>query len=217
MSQEVEQLKQQLPLLEYLRRQNWVARPCGSQQEFVGLCPLHRDTRPSFYVNARKNLFYCHGCGRGGDLIRLIELSLHLSFRESLKHLKQQLAPAGDSGLLDQAAAFYQLQLHRHPEAVGYLQQRGVSDPDVLQQLGLGYAPGGTLHRHLATLGYRFPLLLQAGLISPQGHDTFWRRVIFPCRQQGRVVNLYGRSIGRAFPHRLLPRPKGGLDRKSVV
>src|SRR5207253_3020775 len=48
---------------------------------FVGLCPLHRETHPSFYVNSRKNLFYCHGCGRGGDLIRFVQLSLHLSFQ----------------------------------------------------------------------------------------------------------------------------------------
>jgi DNA primase len=53
--------------------------------------------------------------------------------------------------------------------------------------------------------------VLETGLINPQGVDTFCRRVIFPCRQQDRIVNLYGRSIGRAFPHRLLPRSKGGL------
>jgi DNA primase len=52
---------------------------------------------------------------------------------------------------------------------------------------------------------------LQAGLINDQGRDAFCRRVIFPCSQQGRVINLYGRSIGTAFPHRFLPRPKGGL------
>jgi DNA primase len=56
-----------------------------------------------------------------------------------------------------------------------------------------------------------FDLLLQAGLINYQGRDAFCRRVIFPCYQQGRVINLYGRSIGAAFPHRLLPRSKGGL------
>jgi len=49
------------------------------------------------------------------------------------------------------------------------------------------------------------------GLISDQGRDALCRRVIFPCRQDGRVINLYGRSIGAAFPHRLLPRSKGGL------
>ena len=52
---------------------------------------------------------------------------------------------------------------------------------------------------------------MQTGLINHQGRDAFCRRVIFPCFQQGRVINLYGRSIGTAFPHRFLPRPKGGL------
>src|ERR1043166_639135 len=67
MAENLEWLKQRIPLLEYLQRHNW--KPCraGTRQEFVGLCPLHRETRPSFYVNTHKNLFYCHGCGRGGD------------------------------------------------------------------------------------------------------------------------------------------------------
>src|SRR5438067_9343793 len=65
MDENLERLKQRIPLLEYLQRHNW--KPCrtGSRREFVGLCPLHRETRPSFYVNAAKNLFYCHGCGQG--------------------------------------------------------------------------------------------------------------------------------------------------------
>ena len=73
MGEDVEKLRQRLPLLDYLRQQNWVARPAGHGPEFVGLCPLHTETQPSFYVNARKNLFYCHGCGQGGDLIRFVE------------------------------------------------------------------------------------------------------------------------------------------------
>lgn len=71
--------------------------------------------------------------------------------------------------------------------------------------------PGGNLHRHLAAQGYGFDLLRHTGLINPQGRDAFCRRVIFPCRAHDRIVNLYGRSIGAAFPHRLLPRPQGGL------
>jgi DNA primase len=109
--------------------------------------------QPSFYVNARKNLFYCHGCQRGGDLIRFVELSQHLSFGESIACLKQDLARAAESELLDRAAIFFQLQLHRHPEAAEYLQRRGLTDPDVLAELGLGYAPGGHLRRHLADSG----------------------------------------------------------------
>jgi DNA primase len=211
MHQDLEQLKQRLPLLDYLRRSHWMARRAGAPAEFVGLCPLHRETRPSFYVNARKNLFYCHGCGRGGDLIRWIELSHGLSFRQSIAYLQQQI-PAADGGpVLEETAAFFQLQLHRHPEAIHYLQQRGLRDAALLEELAIGYAPGGNLRRHLADRGYPLDRLLDTGLINRQGRDTFCRRVIFPCRQHGRIVNLYGRSIGAAFPHRLLPHSKGGL------
>ncbi len=214
MDKDLERLKQQFPLLDYLRTRQWRARRAGQQQEFVGLCPFHPETKPSFYVNAAKNLFYCHGCGRGGDLIRWVQLSLGLSFRESVQHLKRELGQIADpppTELLEQTAAFYQCQLHRHAEAVHYLAQRGLHDPDLIQLLRIGYAPGGNLRRHLAGLGYSLDQLLQAGLINDQGRDAFCRRVIFPCPQQCRVINLYGRSIGTAFPHRFLPRTKGGL------
>src|SRR6516162_7610193 len=211
MGEDLKKIKERLPLLDYLRQQNWTARSAGHGLEFVGLCPLHPETRPSFYVNAHKNLFYCHGCGQGGDLIRFVELSQHLSFRQSLAYLQQWMAAPNDSPLLEQAAAFYQWQLHRHAEAVQYLQGRGLRDPALMEELGIGYAPGGSLHRHLAALGYSFQSLWRTGLISRQGHDRFWRRILFPCREQGQIVNLYGRSIGGAFPHQLLPRSKGGL------
>ena len=211
MAENLERLKQRIPLLEYLQRHNW--KPCraGTRQEFVGLCPLHPETRPSFYVNAAKNLFYCHGCGRGGDLIRFVQLFLDLPFPQTVALLQQELTPAPVSQLLEETAAFYQFQLRRHPEAICYLGQRGLHDPALIEEMGIGYAPGGNLRRHLATLGYSFDLLLDSGLISGQGHDAFCHRVIFPCRQHGQIVNLYGRSIGAAFPHRLLPRSKGGL------
>jgi DNA primase len=128
-----------------------------------------------------------------------------------VRHLEQELTPAPASQLLEHTAAFYQLQLHRHPEATSYLEQRGLHDSAVIEELGIGYAPGGNLRRHLAALGYPFELLLEMGLINHQGRDAFCRRAIFSCRQDGQIVNLYGRSIGAAFPHRLLPRSKGGL------
>jgi DNA primase len=211
MAHDLERIKQRIPLLEYLQRHNW--KPCraGARQELVGLCPLHQETRPSFYVNAVKNLFYCHGCGRGGDLIRFVQLFLDLPFRHTVAHLEHELTPAPASQLLEQTAAFYQFQLHRHPEATRYLEHRGLHNPAVIEELGIGYAAGGNLRRHLAGFGYPFDLLLDTGLINSQGRDAFCRRIIFPCRQQGHIVNLYGRSIGAAFPHRLLPRSKGGL------
>jgi DNA primase len=213
MHPDLEELKQRFPLLDYLRRSHWKARRAGTSAEFVGLCPLHRETQPSFYVNARKNLFYCHGCGRGGDLIRFVELAQGLSFHQTIAYLQQQIpTPAPDVAVvLETTAVFYQQQLHRHPEAIHYLHQRGLHDPDLVSELGIGYAPGGNLRRHLAAHGYPLDWLLAQGLINHQGRDAFCRRVIFPCRQHSRIVNLYGRSIGVAFPHRFLPRPKGDL------
>jgi DNA primase len=140
-----------------------------------------------------------------------LELSKRLSFRESIAHLKQEIYFAAESELLDRAAAFYHVQLQRHPEAAEYLQKRGLRDSGLIIELGLGYAPGGNLRRHLAAYGYSLGRLSRAGLINAQGRDAFCRRIIFPCHQQSRVINLYGRSIGDALPHRLLPRSKGGL------
>ena len=209
MGEDLKWLKQRIPLLEYLQRHNWRGHRVGAGPEFAGLCPLHEDNHPSFYINARKNLFYCHGCARGGDLIRLVELSRHLSFRESVAYLQEELAPTAQ--LLAHTAAFYQLELHRYPEGIQYLAERGVRDAKLIEELGIGYARGGNLRPHLQALGYSMERLLEAGLIGPQGPDTFCRRLIFPCRQQDHIVNLYGRSIGNAFPHRLLSRSKGGL------
>jgi DNA primase len=210
--EDVEKLKQCLPLLDYLRRQNWIARPVGHGSEFVGLCPLHPETRPSFYVNASKNLFYCHGCGQGGDLVRFVQLFHHLSFRQSLAYLQQQSTPSADpAAVLEQAATFYQRQLDRYPEALHYLKQRGLHDLASIKDLRIGYAPGASLRRHLTAQGYSFHLLRRLGLLNPQGCDAFYRRVIFPCCQAGRIVNFYGRSIGPAFAHRFLPGSKGGL------
>ncbi len=151
--EDVERLKRRTPLLDYLRQHNWTGRPAG-RSEHVGFCPLHEETRPSFYVNTRKNVFYCHGCGQGGDLIRFVQLSRGLSFRQSLAWLDAKINPDGDvTAVLEQAAALYQQQLDPCPEATSYLHRRGVQDPALIRELGIGYAPGGTLRRYLTAQG----------------------------------------------------------------
>jgi DNA primase len=209
--EDLETLKRWMPLLDYLRQHNWTGHP-ASRSEVVGLCPLHEETRPSFYVNTRKNVFYCHGCGRGGDLIRFVQLSRHLSFSQSLACLTPQNIPSdGSATVLTQAAAFYQQQLDHYPEALSYLSRRGLDDPILIQELEIGYAPGGCLRRHLTAQGYSFDLLRQVGLLNGNGSDALYQRIVFPLHQGQHVVNLYGRSIGASFAHRFLPGSKGGL------
>jgi DNA primase len=202
--QALDELKQQISLLDYLQAHDWrPARPL-SRGRLMGLCPLHADHRPSFLVDPSKNLFYCYGCGRGGDVIRFAELYHQVRFPQALALLQQwrSLPP-----LLREAADFYRMQLHRHGEAVAYLYQRGVRSPELIEHMRIGYAPGGCLRGWLTQLGYSLSSLRQSGLVTAVGYDAYKHRVVFPLES-----NLYGRSISAsAPPHRFLPGSKGGL------
>jgi DNA primase len=200
----LDELKQQIPLLEYLRALDWQqARPIGFGR-VLGLCPLHNDHEPSLLVDPHKNLFYCYGCRRGGDVIRFAELYHQVEFPQAVALLNQW---RGLTPLLPAATDLYRLQLHRHREAVAYLHQRGICSPEVIEHMRIGYAPGGCLRAHLVQLGYSQQVLRQAGLVTATGHDTYVHRVVFPLDG-----NLYGRSVSTSAPaHRFLSGSKGGL------
>jgi DNA primase len=170
----------------------------------MGLCPLHEDRQPSFLVDPHKDLFYCYGCGRGGDVIRFAELYHQVKFPQAVALLQQW---HGLPPLLHEAAGFYRMQLHRHSEAVDYLYQRGIRSPELIEHMRIGYAPGGCLRGWLTQLGYPLQALRQAGLITASGYDAYTHRIVFPLDG-----NLYGRSLSAAAPpHRFLPGAKGGL------
>ena len=199
----IDELKQQIPLLDYLRAQGWQPSRSIRNGRLMGLCPLHADHSPSFLVDPCRNLFYCYGCARGGDVIRFAELYHHVRFPQALALLHQW---RGVNPLLEEVTRFYRIQLSRHREAVSYLQQRGLNAPEILDHMRIGYAPGRCLRAWLNQLGYASRTLHQAGLVNAHGHDTYARRIVFPLEG-----NLYGRSIGDAAPHRFLPGGKGGL------
>ncbi|MGA7412574.1 MAG: CHC2 zinc finger domain-containing protein [Bryobacteraceae bacterium] len=202
--QALDELKQQIPLLDYLQAHHWQPARQLSRGRLMGLCPLHADHRPSFLVDPCKSLFYCYGCGRGGDVIRFAELYHQVKFPQALSLLHQWrgLAP-----LLEEAASLYRMQLHRHSEAIVYLDQRGVRSPDLIEHMGIGYAPGGCLRGWLMQLGYSLQSLQQAGMVTAAGYDSYTHRIVFPVEG-----NLYGRSLSAsAPPHRFLPGVKGGL------
>jgi DNA primase len=167
--QALDDLKQQIPLLGYLQAQDWHPSRPLRRGRWMGLCPLHRDHKPSFLVDPHHNLFYCYGCGRGGDVIRFAELYHQVKFPQALALLRQW---RGVAPLLQEAARFYGIQLHRHSEAVAYLYQRGVRSPELIEHMRIGYAPGGCLRGWLTQLGHTLPALPQAGLVTDRGYDA---------------------------------------------
>jgi DNA primase len=202
--QALDDLKRQIPLLEYLQALDWQQTRSIGFGRVLGLCPLHADHKPSFLVDPHKNLFYCYGCRRGGDVIRFAELYHQVQFPEAVALLRQW---RGLPPLLHEAVGFYRMQLHRHADAVTYLYQRGVRSPEVIEHMRIGYAPGGCLRGWLTQMGYPLQILRQAGLVTASGYDTYRHRVVFPLEG-----NLYGRSLSAAAPpHRFLPGVKGGL------
>jgi DNA primase len=202
--QALDELKQQIPLLDYLQAHDWQPARRLSRGRLMGLCPLHADHKPSLLLDPGKNLFYCYGCGRGGDVIRFAELYHQVRFPQALWLLREW---RGSAPLLQAVADLYRVQLHRHGEAVTYLNQRGIHSPELIEEMRIGYAPGGCLRRWLTQLGYPLQSQRHAGLVTCAGYDAYIHRIVFPLEG-----NLYGRSLSvTAPPHRFLPGAKGGL------
>jgi len=191
-------------LLEYLEQQGWKKWWRAGGEEIAGLCPLHRESKPSFFVNRRKGVFYCHGCGCGGDVIRLMQLLEGLSFRQVRARLTQQEHATPP---LTEAIRFYRSQLPQWPQALDYLERRGIRSQEVIERMRIGYAPGACLRGHLEALGYAPATIEGSGLLNARGCDRFYRCITFPLNGDS---NLYGRAIDEAR-HYFLPRPKGGL------
>ena len=187
-------------LLEYLLERGWKPTRDNGREEIAGLCPLHEDHHPSFYVNRRKQVFYCHGCGRGGGLARLVRL---------LGDLTEPVVSPPSEQLLDGTYDFYQRQLVRCEDAVAYLAKRAIHDRAVIERMRIGYAPGACLRGYLARLGYSRHELTACGLTDGRDRDAFFRCLTFPLTE---AVSLYGRSVtGCLCRHRFLPGSKGGL------
>jgi DNA primase len=200
----LDEFKRRIPLLDYLQSQQWRSARSLRDGRWLGMCPLHRDHKPSFLIDPHKNLFYCYGCGRGGDVIRFVELYYQVPFREALALLRQW---CGIAPLLRAAEDFYRLQWQRYNEPQAYLEQRGIHSPAVIEHMRFGYAAAGGLHDWLTQLGYPVSFQRQAGFVNAAGNDAFTRCITVPLES-----NLYGRSTRRATPsHRFLPGSKGGL------
>jgi DNA primase len=185
-----------------------------------GLCPIHREKTPSFSVDPDRGLFYCFGCGRGGDAIKLYMTLSGDDFPTAIESLAQRYGipiPArkesGRSGYrksgpdlsapLDEAWKFFKHQLASSDQTLSYLEKRKVTT-ETIEQFGLGYAPDGW--RNLVdTLHPKYPMssLMAAGLVarsersSKREYDRFRNRLMFPIRSaSGRLVGFGGRTLG---------------------
>ncbi|MCF8530802.1 MAG: DNA primase [Candidatus Nanopelagicales bacterium] len=190
-------------------------KPAGGGS-MKGLCPFHDERSPSFHVTPSRGMWYCFGCGEGGDLIGFIQKIDHLSFAEAVEKLADKVGitlqyvdggvtPNKQQGqrkrLVEahkRAAAFYQQQL-ASPEAEtgrNFLTERGF-DANAAQTFGVGYAPQGwdALTKHLKEHGFTETELLAGGLVS-QGnrgvYDRFRGRLVWPIRDLGGEVIGFG-------------------------
>ncbi|MCP3959853.1 MAG: DNA primase [bacterium] len=185
-------------------------------KQYKGLCPFHKEKSPSFSVDPVQGLFYCFGCGAGGDTIKLFMEQTGDDFPAAIESLARRYgiplpaAPTGGSArqerdlgaALEAAAEFFEQQLGRSAFAQGYLDKRQISSE--LQSLyGLGYAPDGWDHLQKALRG-RVPLddLIAAGLVgrsqrTDKPYDRFRQRLMFPIHTPGgRLVGFGGRTLG---------------------
>ena len=193
---------------------------------YFGLCPFHNEKSPSFSVSPSKQMYYCFGCGAGGNVFTFLMEYENFTFPEAVKALadragmelpeveyseeaKQQRDLKTAVLEVNKMAAKYYYCLLRAPQgakAMEYLKNRELSD-ETMRRFGLGYASqySDELYRYLKQQGVSDALMKESGLMSVnerQGmYDKFWNRVMFPIMDvNGKVIGFGGRVMGDAKP-----------------
>src|SRR5271155_2685558 len=214
-----------------------------SGQNFGGLCPFHQEKTPSFSVSAVKQMYYCFGCGKGGDVFQFVMELEKAPFPEAVRTVAEKCGIAipkprerspeerkenqQRSGLVDmhrEAAAFFARHLLQTPEgkvAYAYLEERGL-DREAMTRFGLGFAPsaGDALCRFLKQK-YPDNILEVCGLVgrdqSGRFYDRFRRRIMFPISNEaGKVIAFGGRAMGDDMP-KYMNSPETPIYSKSNV
>lgn len=207
---------------------------------YFGLCPFHNEKSPSFSVSSGKQMYYCFGCGAGGNVFTFIMEYENYTFVEALKHLAERAGvtlpeaeyskeakAAADlrTTLLEiqkKAAAFYYYQLRQDvgKQGMAYLKGRELSD-ETIHKFGLGCSPkySGALYQYLKNKGYSDAHLKESGLFNVDERrgmqDKFWNRVMFPIMDvNNRVIGFGGRVMGDAKP-KYLNSPETKIFDKS--
>ncbi|MCI8534343.1 MAG: DNA primase [Hungatella sp.] len=206
---------------------------------YFGLCPFHNEKSPSFSVSPDNQMYYCFGCGAGGNTITFLMEYENYSFPEALKILADRVGvelPKKEMSKEAKAAAdfrfslleinklaanyfYYQL---KHPQGklgYEYLKGRQLSE-ETIRRFGLGFAnkTSDDLYQYLKAKGYKDQILKDSGLVSIEergAHDKFWNRVMFPIMDMNnRVIGFGGRVMGDGKP-KYLNSPETKLFDKS--
>ncbi|HWB21337.1 MAG TPA: DNA primase [Gaiellaceae bacterium] len=207
----------------------------------VGRCPFHEERTPSFSVNPVDKLYYCHGCGAGGDMIKFVRETQGLDFVEAIEwlgdrfHIQpeyEESAPGEDAkrrrrdrqyAILEQAASFYERHLWDSQAgslARDYLAGRALNEGVCREfRLGLSLA-GNALTRKAVEKGFTLDELRAAGLTRQRGDDYFQRRLMFPLTDaRGRVVGFQARRLHEddGLPAKYVNTPESELFHKGSV
>ena len=206
---------------------------------YFGLCPFHNEKSPSFSVSPGKQMYYCYGCGAGGNVITFVMEYANYSFVEAVKMLadrvgitlpeveytKEAKAAADLKNTLLEinrlAANYFYYQLKQPHGKIGYdyLKRRQLTD-ETIKRFGLGFAnkTSNDLYQYMRSKGYSDAILKETGLffIEERGaHDKFWNRVMFPILDvNNRVIGFGGRVMGEGEP-KYLNSPETKLFDKS--
>jgi DNA primase catalytic core len=239
--EQIERLKQEVSLVRLVESQGY--QPKRQGKDYVIHCPFHEDDTPSLVISPANNLYHCFGCGAAGSVIDWTMKTQGLSFRHAVELLKSgdlQMAASQESAkpikrnttvkhtqLLaadpDQQATlkrvidYYHDCLKNGPEALAYLESRGLQSAELIERFKLGYDN--------RTLGYRLPeknrkagaeirgQLQGIGILRKSGHEHFSGSLVVPVMDENGVISeIYGRKIhndlrkGTAY-HLYLPGP----------
>ncbi len=239
---EIERLKHEISVERLVEAAGIVLKKSGKDR--IGQCPFHEDAEPSLVVTPAKNLWHCFGCQTGGGPIDWVIKAQGVSFRHAVEILREGVsslaagvkpvrqsttpklaapvaADADDRALLTQVVGYYHETLKQSPEALAYLQARGLAHPEIIARFQLGFAN--------RTLGLRLPeknrlagaamrtRLQRLGILRDSGHEHFNGSLVIPVMDEaGHVTEVYGRKIRDDLrpgtpAHLYLPGPHQGV------
>lgn len=206
---------------------------------YFGLCPFHNEKSPSFSVSRDKQMYYCFGCGAGGNVYTFLMEYENFSFPEAVRFLaeragmelpeeemneeaRRQMDEKARLREMNKLAAnyfYYLLHSKRGKRGLEYFKKRGITE-ETIRHFGLGFADiySDDLYRFLKSKGYKDEELKDSALVSIDekrgGSDKFWNRVMFPIMDvNNRVIGFGGRVMGDGTPKYLNSRETKLFDK----